>query len=191
MIWKSRRWVQTFYMFIPTWGDEQILTNIFQMGWNHQLEIMKLYEILNIYLYIYIWGFYPDDHHVLSYFLYDEDQVHKFQVSFRQCHCGLWSFFSLKCRGMEMAGKHSERWMRSLNVENNSGHQDMWMWFWRSLLDLTWMRLRSPSLNFFCSPYNSQAQIQHSWVHTTWREGKTFKNMKDLQTIPCISHMCL
>ena len=27
-----------FGIFIPTWGKIPILTNIFQMGWNHQLD---------------------------------------------------------------------------------------------------------------------------------------------------------
>ena len=30
-------WFQIFVIFIPTWGKIPILTNIFQMGWNHQL----------------------------------------------------------------------------------------------------------------------------------------------------------
>ena len=25
-----------FFIFTPTWGNDPILTNIFQMGWNHQ-----------------------------------------------------------------------------------------------------------------------------------------------------------
>ena len=29
-------WFQGFVMFTPTWGNDPILTNIFQMGWNHQ-----------------------------------------------------------------------------------------------------------------------------------------------------------
>ena len=34
----TRWWFQRFFMFIPIWGNDPILTNIFQMGWfNHQL----------------------------------------------------------------------------------------------------------------------------------------------------------
>ena len=34
----SRWWFQIFFIFIPTWGNDPIwlITNIFQMGWNHQ-----------------------------------------------------------------------------------------------------------------------------------------------------------
>ena len=36
----SSWWFQIFFIFTPTWGDNPILTNIFQMGWfNHQLVI--------------------------------------------------------------------------------------------------------------------------------------------------------
>ena len=31
-------WFQFFLIFTPIWGKISILTNIFQMGWNHQLE---------------------------------------------------------------------------------------------------------------------------------------------------------
>ena len=30
---------QIFFIFTPIWGNDPILTNIFQMGWNHQLEV--------------------------------------------------------------------------------------------------------------------------------------------------------
>ena len=33
----SRWWFQIFFIFNPTWGKIPILTNIFQVGWNHQL----------------------------------------------------------------------------------------------------------------------------------------------------------
>ena len=36
-----RWWFQTLFIFTPTWGNDPIwlnLTNIFQMGWNHQSE---------------------------------------------------------------------------------------------------------------------------------------------------------
>ena len=33
----SRWWFQTIFIFSHTWGNDPILTNIFQMGWNHQL----------------------------------------------------------------------------------------------------------------------------------------------------------
>ena len=36
--WKTRWWFQLFFIFTPIWGRWSILTNIFQMGWNHQLE---------------------------------------------------------------------------------------------------------------------------------------------------------
>ena len=32
----SRWWFQIFFMFTPSWGKISNLTNIFQMGWNHQ-----------------------------------------------------------------------------------------------------------------------------------------------------------
>ena len=39
---KSRWWFQIFFIFTPKIGeDEPILTNIFQMGWNHQLVVTK------------------------------------------------------------------------------------------------------------------------------------------------------
>ena len=32
-------WFQIFFIFIPVWGNDPIwLSNIFQMGWNHQLD---------------------------------------------------------------------------------------------------------------------------------------------------------
>ena len=34
---ESGWWFQIFIIFTPTWGNVPILTNIFQMGWNHQL----------------------------------------------------------------------------------------------------------------------------------------------------------
>ena len=38
-ICKTRWWFLIFSIFIPTWGEKKsILTNIFQVGWNHQLE---------------------------------------------------------------------------------------------------------------------------------------------------------
>ena len=36
----SRWWFQFFFIFITTWGKIPILTNIFQMGWNHQLDVV-------------------------------------------------------------------------------------------------------------------------------------------------------
>ena len=39
--WFSRWWFQIFVIFIPTWGKIPILTNIFQMGWNHQLGLFE------------------------------------------------------------------------------------------------------------------------------------------------------
>ena len=40
--WKMTGWwFQIFFIFTPTWGDDPIwlnLTNIFQMGWNHQVD---------------------------------------------------------------------------------------------------------------------------------------------------------
>ena len=35
----SRWWFQIFFVFTPTWGNDPILSNIFQMGWNHQPDI--------------------------------------------------------------------------------------------------------------------------------------------------------
>ena len=37
----TRWWFQIFYMFNPTWGNDPILTKIFQMDWNHQPENHK------------------------------------------------------------------------------------------------------------------------------------------------------
>ena len=34
----TRWWFQIFFIFIPIWGRWSILTNIFQLGWNHQPE---------------------------------------------------------------------------------------------------------------------------------------------------------
>ena len=36
--WRITRWFQIFFMFIPYLGKIPILIDIFQMGWNHQLE---------------------------------------------------------------------------------------------------------------------------------------------------------
>ena len=38
----TRWWFQICFMFIPIWGNDPILTNIFQMGWNHQLDKFRL-----------------------------------------------------------------------------------------------------------------------------------------------------
>ena len=32
----ARWWFQIFFIFNPTWGNDPNLTNIFQLGWNHQ-----------------------------------------------------------------------------------------------------------------------------------------------------------
>ena len=34
----ARWWFQIFFIFIPTWGRFPFWLNIFQMGWNHQLD---------------------------------------------------------------------------------------------------------------------------------------------------------
>ena len=47
----SRWWFQIFFIFIPILGKWSNLTNIFQMGWNHQLVIFDMW--LDIY-----WGHY-------------------------------------------------------------------------------------------------------------------------------------
>ena len=44
----TRWWLQIFFIFTPTLGKIPILTNIFQMGWNHQLH--------NINRRLQIWG---------------------------------------------------------------------------------------------------------------------------------------
>ena len=39
--YRTRWWFQIFFMFTPTWGNDPIwllYCNMFQMGWNHQLE---------------------------------------------------------------------------------------------------------------------------------------------------------
>ena len=33
---------QIFFIFTPTWGNDPILTHIFQRGWNHQLVEMAM-----------------------------------------------------------------------------------------------------------------------------------------------------
>ena len=33
-----RWWFQMFFIFTPTWGNDPILTNVFQMGWSHKLD---------------------------------------------------------------------------------------------------------------------------------------------------------
>ena len=39
------RWFQTFWIFTPTWGNDPILLiNIFQMGWNHQLDKQLIFN---------------------------------------------------------------------------------------------------------------------------------------------------
>ena len=37
-------WFQIFVIFTATWGDDPNLTNIFQMGWNHQLDKVGPYD---------------------------------------------------------------------------------------------------------------------------------------------------
>ena len=37
----TRWWFQTCFIFNPTWRNDQNLTNIFQMCWNHQLLVEK------------------------------------------------------------------------------------------------------------------------------------------------------
>ena len=44
----TRWWFHFFYIFTPTWGNDPvwILTNIFQMGWNHQLDYFNRTRIV-------------------------------------------------------------------------------------------------------------------------------------------------
>ena len=37
-VYMTRWWFEPFFIFTPIWGRFPILANIFQMGWNHQLE---------------------------------------------------------------------------------------------------------------------------------------------------------
>ena len=37
----ARWWFQRFFIFTPIWGNDPILSNIFEMGWNHQLAWEK------------------------------------------------------------------------------------------------------------------------------------------------------
>ena len=48
-----RWWFQRFFIFTPTWGRFPfwLLTNIFQMGWNHQLVYIYIY----LYVYVHPW----------------------------------------------------------------------------------------------------------------------------------------
>ena len=67
IIWMVVSNVQMFFIFIPIWGNDPILTNIFQMGWNHQPVMLSSYQntidsyhpydfIISIYC-ILIWSF--------------------------------------------------------------------------------------------------------------------------------------
>ncbi len=38
-----------FFMFIPIWGNDPILTNIFQMGWNHQLVFFSIQKSVALF----------------------------------------------------------------------------------------------------------------------------------------------
>ena len=45
----TRWWFQICFLFIPTWGNDPIwlyLTNIFQMGWNHQPDNHRTWKLL-------------------------------------------------------------------------------------------------------------------------------------------------
>ena len=44
----TTRWwrLKYVFMFIPTWGNDPSLTDIFQMGWNHQLVMIFRYECI-------------------------------------------------------------------------------------------------------------------------------------------------
>ena len=48
---ESRWWFQIFFYFHPYLGKIPILTNIFQMGWNHQLEnsLLKKHKIMSLF----------------------------------------------------------------------------------------------------------------------------------------------
>ena len=41
-------WFQRFYICTPIWGKIPILTNIFQMGWNHQLGLAGFLFAINV-----------------------------------------------------------------------------------------------------------------------------------------------
>ena len=48
---------QIFFIFIPIWGNDPKLTNIFQRGWNHQLDIQTyLYVCRDIFIYIVLFN---------------------------------------------------------------------------------------------------------------------------------------
>ena len=48
---KSRWWFQIFLIFTPIWGNNPILTNIFQMGWfNHQPDMFFLFVREDVFL---------------------------------------------------------------------------------------------------------------------------------------------
>ena len=49
-----RWWFQRFFMFIPIWKKKSILTNIFLMGWNHQLDYFYYTRISLGWR--YLWG---------------------------------------------------------------------------------------------------------------------------------------
>ena len=52
----ARWWFQILFIFIPYLGKIPILTNIFQIGWNHQL-VCVFKSLQYSYLYICVWVF--------------------------------------------------------------------------------------------------------------------------------------
>ena len=52
----SRWWFQIFFIFIPSWGNDPILTNIFQRGWNHQPVFCSL-SPFSLWIIWWFWGF--------------------------------------------------------------------------------------------------------------------------------------
>ena len=49
----TRWWFQIFFYFHPYLGKIPILTNIFQMGWNHQLDDISKCQVYNLQWFIF------------------------------------------------------------------------------------------------------------------------------------------
>ena len=72
----SRWWFQTFFMFTPIWGNHPILTNIFQMGWNHRpVLILDFFLLMNL--------------HLLYWNCKDESPVNLFGSCWSRCDHGI------------------------------------------------------------------------------------------------------
>ena len=48
IMFSYRWWFQIFFIFTPTWDKWSNLTNIFQLGWNHQLEFVFVFSVVKM-----------------------------------------------------------------------------------------------------------------------------------------------